>query len=145
MTPLAALLAMDEPVKPSPRFTIEPSDKGDASELARQIAFRRFMASAAPSVLVYANTNGTHIATQGGRYKANAEGRTKGVPDVTVVWNHGVAWLEWKAGKGTPSNAQIELGNRLVTMGQRFAVVRSVDFAAALLREWGAPVRAIRS
>lgn len=137
MTALAAILAL-EVENAEPRFVVEPPDRSDATEIARQLAFRNFMRIAAPKVLVYANTNGTHIASHAGRAKADREGRTKGAPDLTVVWNHGIGWLEFKAGKGKPSLAQVEFGNRLVAMGHRFAVVRSVDFARALLAEWGA-------
>ncbi len=142
MTALADILAMEPDGEP--RFTIEPPDRGDASEITRQLAFRQAMRFGAPSVLVYANTNGTHIASRTGRLKADREGRTKGAPDLTIVWQTGVGWLEFKAGRGSPSHAQIDFGNRLVDMGHRFAVVRTVDFALALVREWGCPVRPVR-
>lgn len=135
---MTALALISDDAAPVPRFTIEPPDKSDATEIARQLAFRQAMRFAAPRVLVYANTNGTHIASRAGRAKADREGRTKGAPDLTIVWQTGVGWLEFKAGKGRPSDAQVEFGNRLVALGHRFAVVRSVDFAMAVLREWGA-------
>ena len=132
---LAALIdALDEPLKPEPRFPIEAPDRSGASEIQRQATFRKLMARMAPSVVVYANTNGTHIASLAGRQKANREGRTIGCPDLTVFWNRGVAWIEFKAGKGTLSDAQVEFGNRLVEAGHHMACFRSPDAAVEWIR-----------
>lgn len=143
MTAFDTLLALDGRLNDSPRFPIEAPDKNPASEIQRQTTFRRLMAQLAPAVLVYANTNGTHIASQAGRAKANREGRTIGVPDVTVVWNRGVAWIEFKSGKGRPSQAQIDFGNRLVDCGQHVACFRDPMAAVGWVRSLGAPVRAL--
>lgn len=136
--------ALDEPVKPVPLFLIEPPDKHPGSEIQRQASFLKMMRQLAPDVIVYANTNGTHIATLAGRAKANREGRTIGCPDITVVWNRGVAWIEFKSGKGQPSDAQVEFGNRLVRAGQLMACFRDPLNAVNWLREQGAPVRLLK-
>lgn len=144
MTDFTEIDALDGSLNPTPRFPVEPTDKGTASELQRQATFRKMMAVLAPNVLVYANTNGTHIASFAGRAKANKEGRTIGCPDITVVWNRGVAWLEFKAGKGAMKPAQIEFCNRLVDMGQHVACFRTPDAAVEWLRGLGVPVRDAR-
>lgn len=143
MTSFDTLLSIAEAGNDPPLFYIESTDKNPASEIQRQATFRKLMAQLAPAVIVYANTNGTHIASLAGRAKANREGRTIGVPDVTIVWNRGVAWIEWKAGKGKPSAAQIEFGNRLVRAGQHMACYRDPISAVDWIRSLGAPVRAL--
>lgn len=143
MTSFDTLLSIEEAGTDPPLFYIEPTDKNPASEIQRQATFRKLMAQLAPTVIVYANTNGTHIASLAGRAKANREGRTIGVPDVTIVWNRGVAWIEFKADKGKPSAAQIEFGNRLVRAGQHMACYRDPMAAVDWIRSLGAPVRAL--
>lgn len=143
MTAFDTLASLEDGLKQSPRFFIEPTDKNPASELQRQATFRRVMAQVAPQVIVYANTNGTHIASHAGRAKANREGRTIGVPDITLVWNRGVAWLEMKAGKGQLKPAQIEFCNRLIERGQHVACYRNPYAAIDWVRSLGAPVRAV--
>lgn len=131
-------------LKPVPRFPVEATDKSPATELQRQATFLKMMRTLAPSVICYANTNGTHIASFAGRAKADKEGRTIGASDVTIVWNRGVAWIEWKAGKGSLKPAQIEFGNRLYEMGHHVACFRDPVSAVDWLRSIGAPVKATR-
>lgn len=144
MTSFDTLLSIEEARNAAPLFYVEPPDKNPANEIQRQATFRKLMAQIAPSIIVYANTNGTHIASLAGRAKANREGRTIGVPDITVVWNRGVAWIEWKAGKGKMSAAQVEFGNRLVQAGQHMACYRDPMAAVDWICSLGAPVRAIQ-
>lgn len=134
----------DEPLKPAALFPIEPPDKQPGSELQRQATFLKLMRQLAPDVVVYANTNGTHIASLAGRAKANREGRAIGCPDVTIVWNRGVAWIEFKSGKGQPSDAQVDFGNRLVRAGHHVACFRDPVNAINWLRDQGAPVRLLK-
>lgn len=144
MTSLDDLLDIEEAGGKPPLFYVEPTDKNPASEIQRQATFRKIMSQVAPSIIVYANTNGTHIASLAGRAKAGREGRTIGVPDVTVVWNRGVAWIEFKAGKGQLKPAQIEFGNRLVLCGQHVACFRDPIHAIDWVRSIGAPVPCIK-
>lgn len=132
---------MEAPLKPVARFTVQPPDKSPATELQRQATFLKLMRTLAPNVICYANTNGTHIASFAGRAKADKEGRTIGVCDVNCVWNRGVAWIEFKAGKGAMSPAQIEFGNRLHDMGHHVACFRDPGDAVDWVRSLGAPVR----
>jgi len=134
----------EDPIKPVARFPIEATDKNPATELQRQATFLKMMRTLAPNVICYANTNGTHIASFAGRAKANKEGRTIGASDVTIVWNRGVAWIEFKAGKGSLKPAQIEFGNRLHEMGHHVACFRDPISAVDWLRSIGAPVRGVK-
>jgi hypothetical protein len=131
--------ALEASLKPVPRFTVEPRDKGTASEIARQSLFLSRLRMAAPDVLVWAVPNG-HNRGLKDRAKAKREGLKAGVPDLTICWNHGTAFLEFKSGIGAPDDNQVELLNHLTACGHRCAVVRTPEFALALLAEWGAPI-----
>ncbi len=133
--------ALETPIKPVPNFPVEAPDKSPATELQRQATFLKLLRQLAPGVIAYANTNGTHIASLASRAKANREGRTVGAPDLTVVWNRGVAWIEFKAARGRMSNAQVEFCNRLVQAGQHVGCFRDPMAALDWLRDCGAPVR----
>lgn len=135
--------ALETPLKAEPRFTVEPTDKGLASEIERQTSFLALLRIAAPSVMVWAVPNGHNRGVKD-RVKAKKEGLKAGVPDLTIVWNHGVAFMEFKAGRTDPDANQIDLLNYLQDAGHRCAVVRTPEFALALLAEWGAPVRRIQ-
>ncbi len=132
---------LDDPIKPTPLFPIEAPDKSPATEIERQATLLKMLRQLAPGVIAYANTNGTHIASMSGRRKANREGRTIGAPDLTVVWNRGVAWVEMKAGRGSMSDAQVDFCNRLFRAGQHVACFRDPMSALEWLRDCGAPVR----
>lgn len=136
--------ALETDLDPVPLFVVEGPDKSPASEIQRQATFLKLVRQLAPDVIAYANTNGTHIASMGGRAKANREGRTIGAPDLTLVWNRGVAWIEFKAGKGKLSPAQVDFCNRLVRAGQHVACFRDPMGAIAWLRDCGAPVKDAR-
>ncbi|MEN2749331.1 VRR-NUC domain-containing protein [Sphingomonas sp. T9W2] len=133
--------ALDETLTPEPLFVVEAPDKKPGTELQRQATLLKLLRHLAPDVIAYANTNGTHIASLAGRAKANREGRTIGAPDLTVVWNRGVAWIEMKAGKGDLNPAQIDFGNRLHRAGQHVGCFRDPMSALEWLRSLGAPVR----
>lgn len=134
----------DETLAPAPLFVVEAPDKKPGTELQRQATLLKLLRQLAPDVIAYANTNGTHIASLSGRAKANREGRTTGAPDLTVVWNRGVAWIEMKSGKGDLSDAQVDFGNRLHRAGQHVGCFRDPMVALDWLRSLGAPVRAAK-
>lgn len=140
---LALFDALDEPLKAEPRFTVEPTDKGLASEIERQTSFLGLLRIAAPSVVVWAVPNGHNRGVKD-RVKAKKEGLKAGVPDLTIVWNHGIAFMEFKAGSTKPDANQIDLLNYLQGAGHHCAVVRTPEFALQLLADWGAPVRSVR-
>ena len=132
--------ALETPLRAEPRFTIEPRDKLGLPEIVRQTVFLRDLRICAPAVMVWAVPNGHNRGIKD-RVKAKKEGLRAGVPDLTLVWNHGIAFMEFKAGDGKPDANQIDLLNYLHDAGHRCAIVRTSAFALALLSEWGAPVR----
>lgn len=140
MNAFAAIDALESPLKADPRFTIEPKDRLPGSEIERQTTFLGMLRMVGPSVMVWAVPNG-HNRGLKDRVKAKKEGLKAGVPDLTVVWNHGTAFIEFKDGKGNPDANQIDLLNYLQDAGHHCAVVRTPEFAIELLGIWGAPVR----
>lgn len=142
MNAFSAIDALDMPLKAEPRFTIEPKDKAAGSEIERQTTFLGMLRMLAPTVMVWAVPNG-HNRGLKDRVKAKKEGLKAGVPDLTLVWNHGAAFLEFKDGRGNPDANQVDLLNYLQEAGHRCAVVRSPEFALSLLADWGAPVRRV--
>jgi hypothetical protein len=137
----ALLDQLGDELKAEPQFTVEPPDRGVAPEIERQTSFLGLLRIAAPSVMVWAVPNG-HNRGLKDRVKAKKEGLKAGVPDLTLVWDHGTAFLEFKDARGKPDANQVDLLNYLHGAGHRCAVVRTPEFALALLAEWGAPVRA---
>lgn len=140
MNAFAAIDALETPLKAEPRFTIEPKDRLPRSEIERQTTFLGMLRMVGPSVMVWAVPNG-HNRGLKDRVKAKKEGLKAGVPDLTIVWNHGSAFIEFKDGKGNPDANQVDLLNYLQDAGHHCAVVRSPEFAIELLTLWGAPVR----
>jgi len=119
---------------------VDPRDKDAASEEQRQLAFLKLAKMRAPSLLIWATPNaGRRTRWEVG--KAKREGMVSGAPDLTVAWNYGTAWLEFKNGTDKPSDNQRDFLNRLHRAGHRVAVVRTAESALACLQAWGAPVR----
>jgi hypothetical protein len=133
--------ALEKPDKELPRFVIEPKDKDPECEVVRQARFRDLLRFDAPGVTSWGIPN---AGLRGFKAQARAlkEGLTAGVHDEHYAWNHGIAFLEWKDGKGMPSAEQIAWGNKMVERGFRVACVRSPTFAMRLFAEWGVPMRA---
>lgn len=131
---------LEAPVKELPRFVIEPKDKDLECEVVRQARFREMLLLVAPSVMSWGIPN---AGLRGFKAIARAkkEGLTAGVHDEHYAWNHGIAFLEWKDGKGMPSAEQIGWGNKMVDRGFRVACVRSPVFALEMFAEWGVPMR----
>lgn len=142
MNAFTAFDALETSLTEAPRFTIEPPDRDSRSEIERQTAFLGMLRMVGPTIMTWAVPNG-HNRGLKDRVKAKKEGLRAGVPDLTVCWNHGVAFFEFKDARGKPQPNQIDLLNYLHDAGHRCAVVRSPEFAISLLAEWGAPVRAV--
>lgn len=136
--------AMETPLKSIPNFPVEPKDKAADNEATRQQAFRKELKWLAPNVMSWSVPNAGKRGLKA-QAQAKKEGMTTGVHDEHYAWNHGIAFLEWKDGKGDLSPAQIDWGNAMVERGFRVACVRTAGFALALFAEWGAPVRLQRS
>lgn len=112
-----------------------------------QRAILSMMGTAFRSVLVHHSPNGGHLAgNDEARFKQvgalKGDGMKVGWPDLTCVWNHGIAFMEVKRPGYSPSQVskqQIEIHERLAEMGFAPAIVTSPDEAFAFLRERGAP------
>lgn len=141
MTAWAALACDASPV---PLFPVEPKDKSRDSEAARQSGFRKLLHYQGPSVTSWGVPNAGKRGLKA-QAQSKREGLTAGVFDEHYAWNHGIAFLEWKDGKGDLSDNQIEWGNAMVARGFRVACVRTPEFALSLFLEWGAPVRPIQN
>ena len=71
--------------------------------------------------------------------RMKAEGLTAGVADLCVMLQGGrVGWLEIKTAKGKQSNSQKGFAAVCAELGHPYALVRSLNEAISVLREWGA-------
>lgn len=118
---------------------IDPKDKLGLSEEKRQIAVLRDLHMCAPSIMVWAVPNGIRCSEWSAR-KAKREGLKAGTPDLTVVWNRGVAFVEMKDGTGMPDANQREALNRLCRAGHHCGVFRTSESVLRWLKGIGAPV-----
>lgn len=143
MSALTDLLAMESPIKPvlDPSIYVEPKDRGNASEEARQSAFVNLMRKTTKACRVASIPNGTNISTRWGRAKAQREGLAGGEPDVQISWaNSLTARIEFKSGTGKLDDRQIEVLNWYHLRGHPVAVCRTAEGAAQWLRSLGAPI-----
>ena len=91
-----------------------------------------------PQVFMAHVPNGAHLAGTAGPLLG--DGMRKGFPDLIVLWNHGVGFLEVKNSKGgTTSPDQVRMHEYLTSIGHRVAVVTSDAEAQEALLSWGAP------
>lgn len=134
----------EDPIKPVARFPVEPKHKMLGKESAYQSSFRGILRYTGSSIISWGVPNAGKRGYKA-QASARAEGITAGVFDEHYVWNHGIAFLEWKSGDGSLSNAQIDWGNAMVDRGFRVACVRTPEFALALFLEWGAPIKSINN
>jgi len=100
-----------------------------------------------PAVLVHHSPNGGHLAgDRQARFKQvgalKGDGMKVGWPDLTCVWNRGVAFMEVKRPGWTPSRVseqQLSIHDKLADCGFKPAIVASVEEAEAFLLDRGAP------
>jgi hypothetical protein len=125
------------------------SAKRSNPEAALQIAVKRYLDIAllpphVPGSLVWtACLTGTHLSRQA-RSRARAMGVKRGFPDLQFLFPDGVTrYIELKAGASL-SPEQKDFRDRCAPHGI-FAVCRSVDEVATVLRGWGAPLRERRA
>lgn len=104
------------------------------------LALRKYLAWTAPRVKLVAVPNAAK-RTQWAARQAKKEGMATGFPDLVALWpGGGVGFLELKVGRTPLTDNQAEWLERLVAMGHRTGVARSIDEAVTWLRTWGAPV-----
>lgn len=112
-----------------------------------QRSILQMMGIAFPRVLVHHSPNGGHLAGDASaRFRQvgalKGDGMKVGWPDLTCVWNHGIAFMEVKRPRYCPSDIspdQIKIHVQLAEMGFTVAIVTSDEDAFAFLRERGAP------
>lgn len=68
--------------------------------------------------------------------KAKSKGMLTGFPDILVIWAGQVWAFEVKAPGNKPTAEQARVGADIVSQGGKWAVVRSVDEAAAYVAQW---------
>lgn len=117
------------------------------SERQTQRSILAMMGRAFPHVLVHHSPNGGHLAgDREARFRQvgalKGDGMKIGWPDLTCIWNRGVAFMEVKRPGYSPSDVspqQHEIHARLAEMGFAPAIVTSSEEAFAFLKERGAP------
>ena len=72
--------------------------------------------------------------------KAKREGLRAGVLDLTILWQGGVAFIEFKSGRGDCTETQKDMLDDLHRRGHHCGVFRNSATALAWLKEIGAPV-----
>lgn len=112
------------------------------SEKQLQTQIARFLDLSLPC-----NARFHHSPNEGkrGRYAQadlKSSGFTTGWPDIEIIWQGRIYFLELKSEKGRVSPAQAECHAGLIAAGAPVAVVRSLEEAVARLIEWGVPLRA---
>lgn len=112
------------------------------SERELQAQLASFLALALP-----ADARCHHSPNEGKRgWKSQADlkasGFSVGWPDLEIVWQGRVYFLELKSEKGRVSPAQTTCHAGLIAAGAPVAVVRSLEEAVAQLSAWGIPLRA---
>jgi hypothetical protein len=118
---------------------IDAKDKLPLSEEKRQIAVLRDLHICAPGVMVWAVPNGGK-RTVWAAQKAKREGMRAGTPDLTLIWNRGVAFVEMKDGAAMPDANQRDALNRLCRAGHHCGVFRTSASLLRWLKGLGAPV-----
>jgi hypothetical protein len=125
---------------PDAPWHVDPKDSDPATEEHRQRVFLRDVAKVAPSLIVWAVPNaGKRTSWEVG--KAKREGMVSGALDLTIAWNHGVAFIEFKAGSTAPTANQRIMLNRLYRAGHHCGVFRTSTSLIGWLKDRGAPVR----
>ncbi|MFC0302756.1 VRR-NUC domain-containing protein [Rhizorhabdus histidinilytica] len=125
-------------------FHVDPranAEQGD--ELAIQVRMRTTLLKIAPKLRFVATPNGARRTMWEAR-KSKAEGLAAGFPDATILWPGGIAFVEIKARNGSLSVDQINWLNWLTQAGFNCGVFNNSASLFAKLREWGAPVPAMK-
>lgn len=91
-------------------------------------------------VFVFAIPNAS-IRFPGARAGNAIPGLRKGMPDVGVLWNHGIYFLEVKTETGKLSIDQINCHEELTLKGFPVATVSGIDAVREVLRQWGVVTR----
>jgi hypothetical protein len=150
---MSAFDILETTLDPVPLFPVEePDGRKDLSEIERQTLFRRYAATLAPQVVVWANANaGKRNPTQArarGLWRVFSTWPALGTfaPARSPIATLSICYIEFKgySKDGRPgklSKAQIEWGNRMHERGHKVACFFSGKSAFDWLASLGAPVR----
>lgn len=128
-----------EPLDPD--IYVEPKDRDNRSEDARQAEFVALMRMTARACRVIAIPNGAK-RSRWEAAKAKREGMLAGEPDTAVTWASApTARIEFKNGRAMPDPNQVEALNWYHSHGHPVAVCRTAQGARRWLASIGAPVR----
>jgi hypothetical protein len=117
----------------------EPKDKHPWDEFHRQKKAMSDLEHLAPRIIAWAVPSGGK-RSQWQAMRARGEGMRPGVPDLTLIWPGGCAFVEFKSGTGAPDMNQKEMLNRLHRAGHHCGVFRTSGALLEKLKEWGAPL-----
>jgi len=107
-----------------------------------QYAVMLFLAAALPHDAIAHHSPGEGKRTKSAQATLIRSGYCKGWPDIEIVWQGRVFFIELKAAKGVLSAAQRETHRRLVYSGAEVVVCRGVEGVERALRDAGMPLRA---
>lgn len=113
-----------------------PSQADEGSEAAIQTRFQNKMRTLAPHVMLVGIPNAGKRTAWEGRQRRR-EGMVAGFPDMMVLHDGAAFGLEFKAKKGSLSNQQIDVLNKLVKRRIPVGVFRSAETAVDWLRGHG--------
>lgn len=140
---------MESPLVAEPMFPIEPrpalpDDPAKWSEEYRQRSFVAWMRKHHPEIITASIANEAKRSTFGGARKKSA-GLTPGMPDIVVVWDGGMAFVEFKGATksgqwGRLSQPQIEVCNKIHRNGHPVGCFFTATGALEWLRSVGAPI-----
>lgn len=150
MVDIATFAELESPLVEEPLFPVEkpgkpPLDPRTWPEEFRQREFVAYVRRKYPEIVL------SSFANEGKRGKRMAAkmkglGLLAGMPDTAILWDGGMAFIEWKgwtsAGRpGRLSAQQIDTCNRIHRNGHAVACFFSARSALEWLRELGAPIR----
>lgn len=88
--------------------------------------------------IVFHPANNSMTAWRGAQMRAL--GVLKGVPDLVLLWNGKVGFIEFKSPTGRLTPEQSAFFGEVERQGHKTAVVRSMEEIEALVQQWGIPV-----
>lgn len=108
-----------------------------------QVAVREFlMIALPPSIEWTANAAGVHVTMQTAN-KMKAAGVRRGWPDLQFLFPDGVTrYIELKAGASLSTEQKAFRDRCAKLRPDMWALCRSIDDVSAVLKSWGAPLRA---
>ena len=141
---------LETPLGGKPLFLVEarpalPDDRTKWPEEYRQRSFVAWVRKHHPEIIAASITNEGKRSVYGGMRRKQA-GLTPGMPDIVVIWDGGMAFIEFKGAAasgawGRLSEHQIETCNKIHRNGHPVGCFYTATGAIAWLRSVGCPLR----